>query len=97
MAQGLARTMLMGFNLSVAKKAMQGGPSKRSTSAGSVGSSKVVMNIKQKVVLSNEQQQVMQSVVGEGKNIFFTGSAGELTRVVAQSSYTPQVPVNQSY
>ncbi|WRT70775.1 uncharacterized protein IL334_007774 [Kwoniella shivajii] len=34
------------------------------------------LNIKQKVVLSAEQQKVMQLVVAEGKSIFFTGSAG---------------------
>ncbi|WWC65256.1 uncharacterized protein I303_107873 [Kwoniella dejecticola CBS 10117] len=46
----------------------------RTNSAGrSAGSS---LNIKQKVTLSAEQQMVMQLVVAEGKNIFFTGSAG---------------------
>ncbi|WWD20773.1 hypothetical protein CI109_105250 [Kwoniella shandongensis] len=34
------------------------------------------LNIKQRVVLSAEQQKVLQLVVAEGKNIFFTGSAG---------------------
>lgn len=34
------------------------------------------INIKQKLVLSAEQQKVLQIVVGEGKNVFFTGSAG---------------------
>ncbi|KAK8850592.1 hypothetical protein IAR55_004511 [Kwoniella newhampshirensis] len=34
------------------------------------------LNIKQKVALSAEQQKVLQLVVAEGKNIFFTGSAG---------------------
>ncbi|WWC92397.1 uncharacterized protein L201_007354 [Kwoniella dendrophila CBS 6074] len=34
------------------------------------------LNIKQKVTLSAEQQKVMSLVIGEGKNIFFTGSAG---------------------
>ncbi|WVF67909.1 hypothetical protein IAT40_002671 [Kwoniella sp. CBS 6097] len=48
---------------------------------GSGGKSKAVssgpsLNIKQKVTLSAEQQKVLSLVVGEGKNIFFTGSAG---------------------
>ncbi|KAL8278375.1 hypothetical protein RQP46_009267 [Phenoliferia psychrophenolica] len=34
------------------------------------------MNIKQKVVLSPEQQMVLKLVVDDGKNVFFTGSAG---------------------
>ena len=34
------------------------------------------MNIKQKVVLSSEQQRVLQLVVNDGKSLFFTGSAG---------------------
>ncbi|WVW80758.1 hypothetical protein I302_102744 [Kwoniella bestiolae CBS 10118] len=51
------------------KKAMT-----RTSSAGkSAGPS---LNIKQKVALSAEQQKVMQLVVSEGQNIFFTGSAG---------------------
>jgi hypothetical protein len=29
-------------------------------------------------VLSSEQQKVLQMVVAEGKNMFFTGSAGAL-------------------
>ena len=67
----------------VAKKAMQAGPSgKRPSSAGSSGSGRMAMNIKQKVVLSNEQQQVLQLVVGEVKNIFFTGSAGERDHIL---------------
>lgn len=50
--------------------------SKRTKSAGgSTGGG--VMNIQQKVVLSLEQQKVLSLVVAEGKNIFFTGSAGE--------------------
>lgn len=36
------------------------------------------LNVKQKLLLSNEQQQVLQMVVAEGKSLFFTGSAGEL-------------------
>ena len=46
----------------------------RSTSADSSSSA---MNIRQKVTLSNEQQKVLSHVVAEGKNIFFTGSAGK--------------------
>lgn len=34
------------------------------------------MDIKQKVVLSPEQQMVLKMVVENGKNVFFTGSAG---------------------
>lgn len=37
------------------------------------------VNIKQKVLLSLEQQKVLQFVVGDGKNVFFTGSAGMST------------------
>ena len=36
------------------------------------------VNIKQKLTLSTEQQKVLSLVVAEGKNIFFTGSAGEM-------------------
>ncbi|ORX40955.1 hypothetical protein BD324DRAFT_29926 [Kockovaella imperatae] len=63
----------------VAKKAMQNNSStsKRSGSTGSSGlAAAPTMNIKQKIVLSTEQQQVLQLVVAEGKNMFFTGSAG---------------------
>ncbi|OCF54639.1 ATP-dependent DNA helicase PIF1 [Kwoniella mangroviensis CBS 10435] len=50
---------------------------KAKTRTGSAGrSSGSTLNIKQKVTLSAEQQKVMQLVVAEGKNIFFTGSAG---------------------
>ncbi|OCF36037.1 ATP-dependent DNA helicase PIF1 [Kwoniella heveanensis CBS 569] len=54
---------------------------KAMTRTGSGGKAKVVstgptLNIKQKVTLSAEQQKVLSLVVGEGKNIFFTGSAG---------------------
>lgn len=34
------------------------------------------VNIKNKLILSSEQQAVLRMVVDEGKNIFFTGSAG---------------------
>lgn len=50
--------------------------SKRAKSAGS-STGTGVMNIQQKVVLSLEQQKVLSLVVAEGKNIFFTGSAGK--------------------
>lgn len=36
------------------------------------------LDVKQKVVLSPEQQVVLKLVVEEGKNVFFTGSAGAL-------------------
>ena len=48
--------------------------SKRSTSAGSSSSA---LDIRQKIALSTEQQKVLSHVVAEGKNIFFTGSAGK--------------------
>lgn len=35
------------------------------------------LNIKQKVVLSAEQQKVLEMVTVDGKSLFFTGSAGE--------------------
>jgi type IV secretory pathway ATPase VirB11/archaellum biosynthesis ATPase len=35
------------------------------------------MDIKQKVILSPEQQMVLKLVVDDGKSVFFTGSAGE--------------------
>lgn len=34
------------------------------------------MDIKQKLVLSPEQQSVLRMVVEDGENVFFTGSAG---------------------
>ena len=34
------------------------------------------INIKQRIVLSNEQKEVLNMVVKEGKSLFFTGSAG---------------------
>jgi ATP-dependent DNA helicase PIF1 len=37
---------------------------------------KSTANIRQKVVLSTEQQEVLRIVVDEGKSVFFTGSAG---------------------
>ncbi|WVQ85854.1 hypothetical protein IAT38_008022 [Cryptococcus sp. DSM 104549] len=55
-------------------------PFSRTTSTSDAAPAKPVkgsgLNIKQKVTLSTEQQKVLQMVVGEGKNMFFTGSAG---------------------
>lgn len=42
------------------------------------------MNIKQRLTLSDEQKRVLQMVVEEGKNVFFTGSAG---MSLVQSAY----------
>lgn len=65
------------------------------------------MNILQKISLSQEQQKVLQLVVEDGKNIFFTGSAGESLCKDAQMGLirsscmelwlTCQVPVNPSF
>ena len=38
------------------------------------------VNIKQQIILSAEQLQVLKTVVDGGKNVFFTGSAGEAFR-----------------
>ena len=46
------------------------GPSKSNLLTGKA------LNIKQKVLLSSEQQKILTMVVDEQKNIFFTGSAG---------------------
>ena len=46
-----------------------------STSSKGKGNGKLV-NIKQQIVLSAEQTKVLRMVVDEGKNVFFTGSAG---------------------
>jgi len=62
---------------STAKKAMARPTSAASKRSNSAGSSAPGLNIKQKIVLSTEQQKVLSHVVAEGKNIFFTGSAGE--------------------
>ncbi len=59
-----------------AKKAMVRPGSSASKRSNSAGSSGPTLNIKQKMVLSSEQQKVLQHVVAEGRNIFFTGSAG---------------------
>ena len=72
--------------------------SKRTKSAGG-STGEGVMNIQQKVVLSLEQQKVLSLVVAEGKNIFFTGSAGECYRSLrpcpmAGLGADNQVPVN---
>lgn len=59
------------------------------------------INIKQKMVLSLEQQKVLSLVVQEGKNIFFTGSAGKCLSSHSDhdhiSSSTLQVPENPFY
>lgn len=47
------------------------------------------IDIKQKVVLSPEQQVVLKLVVEEGKNVFFTGSAGALTFGVSAFTFAP--------
>ena len=58
----------------------EAGPSRTSTVVKTVGQDANLasksLNIKQKVILSPEQQRVLQLVVEEGKNVFFTGSAG---------------------
>jgi hypothetical protein len=62
-----------------------GGPSKPSIASrpeGGITSAKALLtssaiDIKQKVTLSPEQQMVL-SMVLQGKNVFFTGSAGKL-------------------
>ena len=43
------------------------------------------MDIKQKVILSPEQQLVLKMVVEDGKNVFFTGSAGQSGRFLQLS------------
>lgn len=53
----------------------------RTNSSSSVGAKKSkpafpTVNIRNKLVLSAEQQAVLRIVVDEGKNVFFTGSAG---------------------
>lgn len=69
---------------SSAKKVMETGGFSRTNSSGSMGSSNKkskaafpTVNIRNKLVLSTEQQEVLKMVVDQGKNIFFTGSAGE--------------------
>jgi hypothetical protein len=37
------------------------------------------------VVLSDEQMRILKMVVNEGKNVFFTGSAGTLERILSPS------------
>ena len=49
---------------------------KRAKTASSAASH---INIAQKMTLSVEQQKVLALVVAEGKNIFFTGSAGKFS------------------
>ena len=41
------------------------------------------LNVKQQIVLSAEQQKVLKMVVDEKKNVFFTGSAGEIIFVLS--------------
>lgn len=63
-----------------AKKAMRTQPTSGATKrSNSAGSSAAGLNIQQKISLSSEQQKVLTHVVAEGKNIFFTGSAGMTT------------------
>jgi hypothetical protein len=50
--------------------------SSTSTASTSRAMTSSSLNIRQKVALSSEQQRVLQMVVEEGKNVFFTGSAG---------------------
>lgn len=51
-----------------------GGRSRSGSPAPGAGSS--TLNIRQKVTLSSEQQQVLKLVVSGGQSVFFTGSAG---------------------
>lgn len=59
--------------------------SKQRTGVGKPGEllTSTSMDIKQKVVLSPQQQRVLKLVVEEGKSVFFTGSAGAFYRVLA--------------
>lgn len=66
------------------KKVMETGGLSRANSSGSVGTSikkskpsRPTVNIRNQLVLSTEQQEVLRMVVDQGRNIFFTGSAGE--------------------
>ncbi|RXK41952.1 hypothetical protein M231_00673 [Tremella mesenterica] len=64
---------------STTKKAMLQRPNSRNSARSNSNKSTKsggVMDIRQKIVLSTEQQKVLSLVVAEGKNIFFTGSAG---------------------
>jgi hypothetical protein len=51
-------------------------PTRTGSNRSNKSDSAPTVNIKQKLVLSGEQQKVLQLVVSEGKNMFFTGSAG---------------------
>lgn len=51
-------------------------PTRTGSNKSNKSDSAPTVNIKQKLVLSGEQQKVLQLVVSEGKNMFFTGSAG---------------------
>ena len=55
------------------------GSAMSTNSTGSNSSDMRKLNIKQKITLSVEQQKVLAMVV-DGKNMFFTGSAGESDR-----------------
>ncbi|BEI91501.1 uncharacterized protein CcaverHIS019_0403210 [Cutaneotrichosporon cavernicola] len=70
-------------DFSSAKKVMETGGLSRTNSSSSVGTSRKktkpslpTVNIRNKLVLSTEQQEVLKMVVDQGRNIFFTGSAG---------------------
>lgn len=75
---------LLLLTCSGARKAKEsGGSLTRTNSSSSTGSTNKkskpafpTVNIRNKLVLSAEQQAVLKLVVDEGKNIFFTGSAG---------------------
>ncbi|GMK58938.1 hypothetical protein CspeluHIS016_0603800 [Cutaneotrichosporon spelunceum] len=70
-------------DFSSAKKVMEAGGLSRTDSSSSVGTvrkkskpSVPTVNIRNRLVLSTEQQEVLKMVVDQGRNIFFTGSAG---------------------
>ena len=50
------------------------------------------VSISAKIVLSSEQQEILR-LVTEGKNIFFTGSAGTFTMVHSIWRHDPSVPI----
>lgn len=59
-----------------------GGPAMGRAGSGEGGSSRAnlssdALDIRQKMVLSPEQQQVLRMVVDKGESVFFTGSAGK--------------------
>ncbi|CAK9787080.1 unnamed protein product [Cutaneotrichosporon oleaginosum] len=70
-------------DFSSAKKVTETGGLSRTNSSSSVGQSRKkgkpslpTVNIRNQLVLSTEQQEVLKMVVDQGRNIFFTGSAG---------------------